>query len=192
MIGGLGVQELLIVLVIALFVFGGKRLPEYLAAKYLCTADIAAVSAEDIVFDTLEFQKRDQVIENRVHARLGACATAIDRNSRATDECSVVAGQEQCHLGNIDRLAQEGARFTDAYAAAPVCTPTRASILTGKTPARLRMTIWREASCSSCCRRRDSLRSLVSAVSRCSRASSRLSSSVIAWILMEGIITELM
>lgn len=46
---------------------------------------------------------------------------------------------------NLDRLAQQGVRFTDAYAAAPVCSPTRASILTGKCPARLDMTIWIEA-----------------------------------------------
>ncbi|NOY81276.1 MAG: sulfatase [Kiritimatiellaeota bacterium] len=46
---------------------------------------------------------------------------------------------------NIDRLAREGLRFTDAYAAAPVCSPTRASILTGRHPARLNMTIWSEA-----------------------------------------------
>ncbi len=38
---------------------------------------------------------------------------------------------------NIDRLAKEGMRFTDAYAACPVCSPTRASIMTGKYPARL-------------------------------------------------------
>ena len=43
---------------------------------------------------------------------------------------------------NLDRLANEGMRFTDAYAAAPVCSPTRASILTGKHPARLRITDW--------------------------------------------------
>ncbi|MEI7673362.1 MAG: sulfatase-like hydrolase/transferase, partial [Deltaproteobacteria bacterium] len=45
---------------------------------------------------------------------------------------------------NIDRLAREGMRFTDAYAACPVCSPTRASILTGKYPARLGLThyIW--------------------------------------------------
>lgn len=42
----------------------------------------------------------------------------------------------------IDKLAQEGARFTDAYASCPVCSPTRASILTGKYPARLGMTQW--------------------------------------------------
>jgi arylsulfatase A-like enzyme len=41
---------------------------------------------------------------------------------------------------NIDRLAQQGMLFTDAYAASPVCSPTRASILTGKYPARLRLT----------------------------------------------------
>jgi uncharacterized sulfatase len=36
----------------------------------------------------------------------------------------------------IDRLAREGMRFTAAYAASPVCSPTRASILTGQYPAR--------------------------------------------------------
>jgi hypothetical protein len=41
---------------------------------------------------------------------------------------------------HIDRLASQGMRFTDAYAAGPVCSPTRASILTGRHPARLHMT----------------------------------------------------
>jgi arylsulfatase A-like enzyme len=41
---------------------------------------------------------------------------------------------------NIDRLASQGMRFTDAYAAAGVCSPTRAAVLTGKTPARLHLT----------------------------------------------------
>lgn len=40
----------------------------------------------------------------------------------------------------IDQLAAEGLLFTDAYAAAPVCLPTRAALMTGKTPARLHMT----------------------------------------------------
>ncbi len=43
---------------------------------------------------------------------------------------------------NVDRMAAEGMRFTDAYAACPVCSPTRASILTGKYPARLHLTDW--------------------------------------------------
>jgi arylsulfatase A len=41
---------------------------------------------------------------------------------------------------NIDRLAREGVRFTDAYAAAPVCSPTRVSIMTGQYPARVGIT----------------------------------------------------
>src|SRR5436190_14023197 len=45
---------------------------------------------------------------------------------------------------HLDRLAESGVRFTQAYAPAPVCTPTRAAIMTGKHPARLRMTIWSE------------------------------------------------
>ncbi|HEV3203019.1 MAG TPA: sulfatase [Gemmataceae bacterium] len=43
---------------------------------------------------------------------------------------------------NIDRLAAQGMRFTDGYAACPVCSPTRASIMTGKYPARLHLTDW--------------------------------------------------
>lgn len=43
---------------------------------------------------------------------------------------------------NIDRLAQRGVRFTDAYAACPVCSPSRAAIMTGKHPARLHLTDW--------------------------------------------------
>lgn len=42
----------------------------------------------------------------------------------------------------LDKLASQGARFTAAYAACNVCSPTRASILTGKYPARLRLTDW--------------------------------------------------
>lgn len=43
---------------------------------------------------------------------------------------------------NIDRLASEGVRFTRAYAACHVCSPTRASLQTGKYPARLHLTDW--------------------------------------------------
>ena len=43
---------------------------------------------------------------------------------------------------NIDRLAAQGVRFTDAYSASPVCSPTRAAIMTGKSPARLGIDNW--------------------------------------------------
>ena len=41
---------------------------------------------------------------------------------------------------NLDRLAKEGVRFTHAYAAAPVCSPYRAALLTGQHPARIGIT----------------------------------------------------
>ena len=41
---------------------------------------------------------------------------------------------------NIDRLAQESMLFTNAYSACPVCSPTRASLMTGQDTARLRFT----------------------------------------------------
>lgn len=41
---------------------------------------------------------------------------------------------------NIDALAKQGAKFTTAYAACPVCSPTRAALMTGENPARVRFT----------------------------------------------------
>lgn len=43
---------------------------------------------------------------------------------------------------NIDGLAADGARFTQFYTASPVCSPTRASLMTGRHPARLDLTNW--------------------------------------------------
>ena len=51
-----------------------------------------------------------------------------------------VQGNERLETPNIDQLAAEGMRFTDNYAAAPVCSPTRAAVITGQSPARLAIT----------------------------------------------------
>lgn len=53
---------------------------------------------------------------------------------------STVYGSRYYETPNMERLAERGMRFTDAYAANPLCSPTRASILTGKYPARLEIT----------------------------------------------------
>jgi arylsulfatase A-like enzyme len=52
------------------------------------------------------------------------------------------AGSRFYETPHIDRLAARGMVFTRAYAAAAVCSPTRASILTGRYPARLGITDW--------------------------------------------------
>jgi arylsulfatase A-like enzyme len=49
-------------------------------------------------------------------------------------------GNTRIETPNLDRLAAEGMRFTDAYSAAPVCSPTRAAMMTGQSPARLGLT----------------------------------------------------
>jgi len=51
-------------------------------------------------------------------------------------------GSEFYETPHIDRLAADGMRFTEFTTASPVCSPTRASIMTGKHPARLNLTNW--------------------------------------------------
>lgn len=51
-----------------------------------------------------------------------------------------VYGNEFNETPNLDKLAHSGIQFTQAYAACPVSSPTRASIMTGKHPARLHLT----------------------------------------------------
>ena len=49
-------------------------------------------------------------------------------------------GRKDQNTPNLDKLASEGARFTQAYAAASVCSPSRAALMTGQSPARLKIT----------------------------------------------------
>ena len=49
-------------------------------------------------------------------------------------------GSDYFETPNIDRMAEHGIMFTNAYAANPLCSPTRASIQTGQYPARIGMT----------------------------------------------------
>lgn len=51
-------------------------------------------------------------------------------------------GSEFYETPNLNRLQREGMLFTNAYAACPVCSPSRASIMTGKYPATIGLTDW--------------------------------------------------
>lgn len=78
---------------------------------------------------------------------LGSIAKASDRPNVVfilADDLGVhqlgCYGSDFYETPNVDQLAAEGMRFTNAYAACHVCSPTRASIMTGKYPARLGIT----------------------------------------------------
>ncbi|HXW04389.1 MAG TPA: sulfatase [Vicinamibacterales bacterium] len=51
-----------------------------------------------------------------------------------------VYGRKDHRTPHLDRLAAEGLRFTTAYVASPICSPSRAAIMTGRSPARLHLT----------------------------------------------------
>jgi len=51
-------------------------------------------------------------------------------------------GSKYYETPHIDQLAKDGMRFTQAYSACTVCSPTRAAMMTGKSPARLHITDW--------------------------------------------------
>ena len=51
-------------------------------------------------------------------------------------------GATEVRTPRIDALAKEGVRFTDYYAAAPICSPSRAGLLTGRYPRRFGMEAW--------------------------------------------------
>src|SRR5688572_12604594 len=81
----------------------------------------------------------------------GLAAPASDASARPPNILLILAddlgttpvavyGNSYYETPNIDRLAREGMRFTDAYSACPVCSPTRGALMTGKYPARTRVT----------------------------------------------------
>jgi len=57
-----------------------------------------------------------------------------------------VAGSTYYDTPHIDRLSREGLRFTKGYSAAPVCSPSRGALLTGRYPARTKLTtVWSQS-----------------------------------------------
>ena len=84
---------------------------------------------------------------------LGCALFVSAANARPTNVVLILAddfgwtdlgcyGSKLYDTPNIDRLARDGVKFTQAYSACTVCSPTRAALLTGKYPARLHITDW--------------------------------------------------
>ncbi len=65
----------------------------------------------------------------------GWASTSVPMDDRVPASCDAPG-----LTPNLERLAREGTRFSDFYASAPRCTPSRASLITGMSPARLRVT----------------------------------------------------
>ena len=87
---------------------------------------------------------------------LSTCSPQNDKTGKAHKQPNVVFflvddlgwkdisfnGSDFYQTPNVDQLAKKGAFFSNAYAACTVCSPTRASIMSGKYPARINCTDW--------------------------------------------------
>lgn len=82
---------------------------------------------------------------------IGGIVKAVTRNAKRPNIIFILAddlgwrelgsyGNRFNETPNLDRLARQGMRFTQGYASAPVCSPTRASFMTGQYPARVGIT----------------------------------------------------
>lgn len=101
-----------------------------------------------------EFLKRAALGAAAVSLPMGGICDAVSPAAGSTKRTNILLimiddmgwmdlgcqGNDRLDTPNIDRLAKQGMRFTDFYAAAPVCSPTRGAIMTGQSPARLGLT----------------------------------------------------
>jgi hypothetical protein len=106
--------------------------------------------------DTCRWGKLKPVISNLlllsaficVHPRLSAAAEAPRPNFLVILCDDLGYGDLSCYghphikSPNLDRLAQQGIRFTDCYSSAPVCSSSRAGLLTGRCPTRSGIYDW--------------------------------------------------
>ncbi len=108
-----------------------KQLPKALL-KVAVTA-VAAVLLDDPPANAVAAQQPNIVFIFGEGA--GWTSTSVQMDDARPDSKSDLA-----RTPNLERLAKEGIRFASFYAPSPRCTPSRAAILTGKSPAQLRMT----------------------------------------------------
>jgi len=101
----------------------------------------------------MQFRRREKISENLAMLRLALAVLLLGASQlhAAPNIVFILAddlgindlgcyGRKDHTTPHLDQLAKDGARFTAAYAACPVCSPTRAALMTGKSPARLHLT----------------------------------------------------
>ena len=101
--------------------------------------DAGATDAQTVDAQTGDAQAADAHAAGPVNSRPNFVFFLVDDLGWADVGCF---GSTFYETPNIDGLCESGMKFTHGYAACPVCSPTRASILTGKYPARIRQTDW--------------------------------------------------
>jgi arylsulfatase A-like enzyme len=82
-----------------------------------------------IYFNSTFAQRKERLKEERPNVII------IYTDDQGTLDLSIY-GAKDLHTPNMDQLAMKGVRFTQFYAAAPVCSPSRASLMTGRYPQR--------------------------------------------------------
>ncbi len=102
---------------------------------------LIALGSEAGVSASLDAQQKDVAPSAAQPARIRPNVLLILVDDLGVRDTSVY-GSPFYETPNIDRLSAQGARFTQFYTAGSVCSPSRASLLTGKSPARLHITDW--------------------------------------------------
>jgi len=87
-----------------------------------------------LIFVIVSFSIQDVIAESEKGSRPNIVFILADDLGWADLPCY---GNTFNEAPNLDNLAEAGIRFTNAYAACPVCSPTRASIQSGQYPARV-------------------------------------------------------
>ena len=88
---------------------------------------------------SLAIAGRTSIAQTQLSDKLNCVFILVDDLGWMDTSCY---GSRYYETPNIDKLAAQGMKFTDAYAACAVCSPTRAAVMTGRYPARLGVTDW--------------------------------------------------
>ncbi|MBL7187596.1 MAG: sulfatase-like hydrolase/transferase [Phycisphaerae bacterium] len=97
----------------------------------------AGLGAASLVVPNCTAAPRRRSATSRTHQKPNIVFILIDDMGWPDVACY---GSKFHETPNVDRLASQGMKFSDAYAACPVCSPTRASIMAGQYPARIGIT----------------------------------------------------
>ena len=90
--------------------------------------------------DGSQHERREQASEDPTPDRLSGHQRDENDAQREEAESDPQEDRTKNRTPNLDRLASQGMQFECAYTAQPICSPSRAAIMTGKCPARLNLT----------------------------------------------------